>query len=86
MSGDLGTFSIRIVDEDGNGVNGARIDLRWYTALLEPPVQDYEFTDSDGWATFDIQKIALEKVYVNDELVAEDLEPDDGDTFSLTAP
>lgn len=87
MADEFGTFSIRVVDEDGHGVNGAKVSLAWWTLIGEPPAWDREFTDSDGWATFQIMNRSLETISINDEIVAEGLDkPDDGDTLSFTEP
>jgi hypothetical protein len=88
-SGDLGSFSIRVVDEDGNGVSGASVTVH-YASLLAGYYS--ESTDSDGWAEFDIESAPpwgslVSKVAVDGRWVDEDgFTPEDGDTFSYARP
>jgi hypothetical protein len=85
----MGTFSIRVVDDDGDGVSGAKVNI-FYASLLCP--NDSGSTDSDGWVEFEINSAPpwgslISKVAVNDEYVDEDgFNPNDGDTFSYTRP
>lgn len=85
----MGTFSIRVVDEDGDGVRGAEVSV-FYASLLCPNASGY--TDSDGWVEFEIDSAPpwgslISKVAVNHEWVDENgFNPDDGDTFSYTLP
>ena len=86
---DLGTFSIRVVDEDGDGVGNARVSVHWAALLAGPAEKGY--TDSDGWVELDIRSGApwgslVDTVYVNDEEVGGGFTPEDGDTFSFTLP
>jgi hypothetical protein len=72
-------FSIRIIDEDGDGVSDIKVSVSFDSlgGWLE------EFTDSDGWATFEPSGHHVScKVYVRDELLGE-VGIEDGDTFSF---
>jgi hypothetical protein len=85
-----GTFSIRIVDDDDNGVSGVRVTC-WYRF---PSVPDEEYTDDDGWAEFPIRQplgkqssFSVECVAVNDvEVCGDTFFPSDGETFEFTCP
>lgn len=84
-----GTFSIRVVDENGDGVSEAEVA---YECGQMSGVGS-EYTDSDGWAEFDIVHgmfggpIPIDKVWVNGEEVSDNsFYPEDGDTFSFTLP
>lgn len=84
-----GTFSIRVVDEDGTGISGAKVS---YQCGSMSGIGT-EYTDDDGWATFDIihgvlgGRIPIEKIWVNSEEVSDNVTyPEDGDTFSFTLP
>jgi uncharacterized protein YraI len=85
-----GTFSIRVVDEDGNGVSGAKVS---YQCGSMSGVGT-EYTNSDGWAEFDIihatlmgGTIPIQKIWVNSHEVSDDtIYPEDGDTFSFVLP
>jgi hypothetical protein len=85
-----GSFSIRVVDEDGDPVNGARISVVYGASAggLLPGGVETRHTDSDGWAEFDIYTgtwgSLIEEVYVDGELVDSSLTPEDGDTYSFT--
>lgn len=85
---DLGTFSIRVVNEEGYGVSGAEVscDYEWLTVGTE-------YTDEDGWATFSIEPtffsgsaVAIQMIWVNGEEVHGWFRPEDGDTLSFTVP
>lgn len=81
----MGTFSIRVVDEDGTGVSGAKVSCHY------PLTYQTEYTDSEGWATFDVHGgIAsfpvVDTLYINGVEVATSLATEDGDTFSYTQP
>ncbi len=85
MSGS-GSFSIRIVNDDGDGISGVEVSVHYASVLAGYHKSD---TDSDGWAQFDIESAPpwgslIETVYANDEKVGGDINPDDGDTFSFT--
>jgi hypothetical protein len=75
------SYSIRIVDEDGNGVEGANVYIE-YGGLLGS--WDEGYTDENGWVEFDTSQDIISKVYVNDEIVGEDYRVEEGDTFSFT--
>ena len=85
-----GKFSIRVVDDDGDGVRGAKVS---YQCGRMSGVGN-EYTDDDGWAEFDIigetlgpGVIPIRKIWINGEEVSDEtIYPDDGDTFSFTLP
>jgi hypothetical protein len=85
-----GTFSIRVVDDDGGPVEGASVSCK-YGAISGV---GSELTDSDGWAQFDIIEGAIDTnvmpittIWINDVAVSDsDIYPDDGDTMSFTLP
>jgi hypothetical protein len=86
-----GTFSIRVVDEDGNGVEGAEVS---YQCGAISGVGT-EHTNSDGWAEFEIihevflggGAIPIRCIWVNGTEVSDaTIYPEDGDTFSFTLP
>jgi len=89
MSND-GRFSIRVVDSDGNGIEGAKVS---YQCGRMSGVGT-EYTDEDGWASFAIITetlgsgvIPIQCIWVNGVEVSDDvIYPDDGDTFSFTLP
>jgi protocatechuate 3,4-dioxygenase beta subunit len=84
-----GSFSIRVVDEDGNGVSGARVAYQCGSISGVGTA----YTDDDGWAVFEIVhgildgEIPIQKIWVNgNEVSDETTYPQDGDTFSFTLP
>ena len=85
-----GKFSIRVVGEDGDGVEGVKVS---YQCGHISGVGS-EYTDDDGWAEFEIIPetlgngvIPIRKIWVNGEEVSDDvIYPEDGDTFSFTLP
>lgn len=86
-----GTFSIRIVDGDGNGVEGAKVS--WQCGHMSGVGSGY--TDDNGWVEFEISEevflgggaIPIRKIWVNGEEVSDEVVfPEDGDTFSFTLP
>ncbi len=85
---EYGTFSIRVVDEDGNGVSGAKVSYQCMSGVGN------EHTNSDGRAEFEIIQSPLmggtfpiTKVWVNSHEVSNDtLYPEDGDTFTFVLP
>lgn len=80
--------SVRVVDEDGNGISGVEIMI--FFRLLEG--HDSGYTDDDGWAEFsydaidDDKQMLCTKLYIDGDPVAEDFWVEDGDTFSFTKP
>jgi hypothetical protein len=75
-------FSIRVVDEEGNGVAGAKVHVTY------PFTWDEGYTDEDGWISFN-QYITMwsgveTTISVNGEVVAGREWIEDGDTFSYT--
>jgi hypothetical protein len=86
LMSDNGSFRIRIVDEDGNGMGGVEVTIFYASLLAGYSVAD---TDSDGWAEFALESAPpwgslIKMVSANDEVVGEDIDPSDGDTFSFT--
>lgn len=89
MSSD-GTFSIRVVDENGDGVSGVKVS---YQCGHMSGVGS-EYTDDDGWAAFPIITetlgsgvIPIHKIWVDGEEVSDEvMYPSDGDTWSFTRP
>lgn len=85
-----GSFSIRVVDADGNGVSGAKVSYQ----CGHLSGVGTEYTDDDGWVTFPIIHetlgsgvIPIRCIWVNGEEVSDEVHyPDDGDTFSFTLP
>jgi len=85
-----GKFSIRVVDDDGDGVEGAKVSYQ--CGRLSGVGTEY--TDSDGWAEFEIigetlgpGVIPIRTIWVNSEEVSDEvIYPKDGDTFSFTRP
>jgi len=85
---ELGTFSIRVVDEDGVGVGDVKVSVH-YASLLAGYFHGR--TDSDGWVEFDIETAPpwgtlIETIYVDDEEVGGGFHPEDGNTFSFNRP
>ena len=88
------TFSVRVVDEDGNGVEDAEVFIIW-GGLVGASIS--EQTNSDGWATFPVQRgfgillpLPVQKVIINNVTVVDDddgaFRPNEDDTFSFTLP
>jgi hypothetical protein len=75
------TYSIRVVDEDGDGIGSEKV------TVLYDWTNDSDWTDDEGWVTFEKSNLvrpgASVKVYVRGELLDE-IWVEDGDTFSLT--
>jgi len=77
------SYSIRIVDSDGDGVEGVRVAVHY------PWTHDSDYTDGDGWVSFEKDVptgngVRVE-VYVDGERVGNPW-VEDGDTFSYTQP
>lgn len=87
---DAGSFSIRVVDDDGQPVSGAKVSYQ----CGDMSGVGTEYTDDDGWATFDIIEAvicgpgpAVRRIWVNSvEVSDESWYPADGDTMSFTIP
>ena len=85
-----GTFSIRVVDENGYGVSSARVAYQ----CGKMSGVGTEYTDSDGWAEFNIihgvlggGAIFVERIWINGKEVSDNgFYPEDGNTFSFTLP
>lgn len=79
------SFSIRVVNEDGEPVQGAMVSV-----IYDVTNQD-DYTDEDGWVEFERPKPALGgsgirgTIYINGEEVGSPWIAD-GDTFSYTLP
>jgi uncharacterized GH25 family protein len=75
------SFSIRVVDEDGNPVENARV------TVIYSFTQQEDYTDEDGWVEFQrdtmFQTAISATIYVDGEEVGQEL-IEDGDTFSYT--
>ncbi|OHB20138.1 MAG: hypothetical protein A2854_04985 [Parcubacteria group bacterium RIFCSPHIGHO2_01_FULL_56_18] len=83
---DLGSFFIRVVDKDGDPVEGVKIWCKYQAGGVGS-----DHTDSDGWAEFKIyhgfspSSYGIEMIWINDEEVIDEMFfPDDGDKFSFT--
>jgi hypothetical protein len=76
-------FSIRVVDDDGEGVADVEVSIHY---SLD---DEQDTTDEDGWVTFDqsheFQDVVYAKVYVDGVFMGE-IAAEDGDTFSYTKP
>ena len=77
--------SIRVVDEDGDPVHGARvtIDHGWLTGI------DSKYTDVEGWAEFSYESIEKSElwvttIWIEGDEVAGGFYMSDGDTRSYT--
>ena len=85
-----GTWAVRVVDEDGQGVSG--VNVSYQCGHLSGVGSEY--TDDDGWAEFELVEaflgggpIAVHKIWVDGVEVSGDLfYPEDGDTFSFVRP
>lgn len=85
-----GTWSVRVVDEDGEGVSG--VEVAYKCGHLSGVGSEY--TDDNGWAEFELIEgvlgggtIAVHKIWIDGEEVSGDLfYPEDGDTFSFVQP
>lgn len=85
------TFSIRFVDEDGNGIFNGNVQI-YDTGFFGQTYHGY--TDGDGWAEFEISNvssISIGEVSISRGInhlgtVKCDLTFEDGDTASITIP
>jgi hypothetical protein len=85
-----GTWSVRVVDERGHGVSGAKVS---YQCGRLSGVGT-EHTDGDGWATFELIEgalgggaITVYDIWIDGESVLDSaFTPSDGDTFSFSRP
>lgn len=80
-------FCIRIVNEDGEGIEDVKVFVTYYVGT------DFEDTDDDGWAYFSkltmLDKLMqggtnASEIGVGSEVLAEDVWLEDGDSFSYT--
>lgn len=78
-----GSFSIRVVDDEGNGIEGKKV-IVFHHGLMGGHQEEY--TDDEGWVTFERydHTPSITKVYVDGDLVDSDISPDDGETYSYT--
>jgi hypothetical protein len=76
-------FSIRVVDAEGNGVEGAEV------VAFYPHGTDRSSTDQDGWVRFErdyaFGDAMPTTIYVDGEIKAENIWIEDDNTFSFTA-
>jgi hypothetical protein len=83
------SFSIRVVDENGDGVSGAKVYVAFASALCP---NETAYTDSDGWAEIETEGAMpwgalVKKVFVNGETVDEDgFDPEVENTRSYVRP
>lgn len=78
--------SIRIMSSSGSPKSGAKVTI-FFSGIIGTHTTEY--TDSDGWAHFDIPpiddyRLSVDNIYVNGEEVDNDLGIDRGDTLSYT--
>lgn len=77
--------SVRVVDDDGDGREGVKVTLMG-SGLLGGHLTEY--TDSDGWAEFEMDsdrdEWIVENIYVDGDEVCGSMSIDDGDTMSFT--
>lgn len=77
------TFSVRVVDDDGQPVEGAKVAVHY------PWTHDHGYTNEDGWIEFEKNIMTANGVrttiYVNGEEVDTPW-VEDRDTFSFTRP
>ena len=86
----MGTWSVRVVDEDGDGVEG--IEVAYQCGAISGV--GTALTNHDGWAEFDIVEkvlgggaISVLCIWVDGQEVSGDhFTPEDGDTFSFVRP
>lgn len=75
-------FGIRVVDEDGNGVEGAKVYISYPLSWSE------EYTDEDGWAHFERDRTmhggVRVDIYVNGEKVDDEVWIDEGGEVTLS--
>lgn len=77
-------FSVRVVDEDGDGLEGIEVKVSY------PWTHDEDYTDEDGWVHFQKSRGMWNGVrtdiFVKDEKMADQIWIEDGDSFSYTIP
>jgi hypothetical protein len=75
-------IGIRVVDEDGEGVQGARVFISY------PFTHQEDYTDEDGWVHFErpetIHGGVRADIFVNGEQVADNVWIEGEETFSFT--
>lgn len=80
------TFSVRVVDQEGNGIEDAVIYAHYHWLRAD----DRERTDEDGWAHFKTNFTGLVSrglhttITVDGEVQADQILVEDGDSFSYT--
>ncbi len=80
---EYGDFSIRVVDEDGDPKSGVTVSI-FHHGFMGGTQKGY--TDDDGWVSSERYHHAptITEVYVDGDLVASDISPDEGETYSYT--
>ena len=85
----LGSFSIRIVDENQQPMSGVAVGCS-YCGLGS----EIQYTNNKGWATFPIyggtifssQPVGVDQIYVNEIELMDFFYPEDGQTESFEYP
>ena len=85
-----GTFKIRVVDSDGDGLENISVGCQ-YGSCSGVEIQD---TDEDGWAEFPVIEetigngnIVIRKIWIGRTEVGDEYNHfEDGDTVSFTLP
>ena len=75
------SYSIRIVNEEGNGIASEEVSVHYEMT------HDSDWTDDDGWVSFEKSNLVYDGVNVTVYFRGEELEKvwaEDGDTFSFT--
>ena len=74
-------FSIRVVDDEGEGVEGVEVYVNYSMTI------DHQYTDDDGWAEFEkdqfMDSVATGEVIINGVNYGK-YSFEDGDTHSFT--
>lgn len=76
----MGYFSVRVVDDDGDPREGASVTV-FYSGLLGG--HETQYTDEDGWTTFQNYEDRGGEVFVEGENMGEH-SLSDGRTYSFT--
>jgi hypothetical protein len=77
-------YGIRVVDTDGDGVEGVKVFVSYSWTWHE------DLTNDDGWVHFEKENafppfdIVTADIFVDDDKVADQISIEDGDTFSFT--
>ncbi len=78
--------SIRVMSDDGDPKSSVEVKI-FFSGLIGTVTTEY--TDSDGWANFDIPEVDdytmhVDKIYIDGSNVDESISLDTGDTRSYT--